>query len=90
MALLLIAFALFRPGFFWDRIYPPLIESEPAQIDQVAEALPAGASIRLHAEGITIEGDEVSKTVILPLAPPARARSACSTPGSSCARRTAG
>ena len=70
VALLLIAFALFRPGFFWDRIYPPLLESEPAQIYQVAEALPAGASIRLHAEGITIEGDEVSKTVILPLGPP--------------------
>ena len=70
VALLLIAFALFRPGFFWDRIYPPLLESEPAQIYEVAEALPAGASIRLHAEGISIEGDEVSKTVILPLGPP--------------------
>jgi hypothetical protein len=70
VALLLIAFALFRPGFFWDRIYPPLLESEPAQIYQVAEALPAGASIRLHAEGITIEGDEVLKTVILPLGAP--------------------
>jgi TRAP transporter 4TM/12TM fusion protein len=69
-ALLLIAFALFRPGFFWDRIYPPLLESEPAQIYQVAEALPEGASIRLHAEGISLEGDEISKTIVLPLGPP--------------------
>jgi hypothetical protein len=67
VALLLIAFALFRPGFFWDRIYPPLLEVEPAQIYQIAEAVPAGGSIRLHAEGTTIEGREVSKTVILPL-----------------------
>ena len=29
--------------------------------------MPAGGSIRLHAEGTTIEGAEVSKTVILPL-----------------------
>ncbi|HEX5080325.1 MAG TPA: TRAP transporter fused permease subunit, partial [Geminicoccaceae bacterium] len=67
VALLLVAFALFRPGFFWDRIYPPLLEIEPARIYQIAEAVPAGGSIRLHAEGVTIEGDEVSKTVILPL-----------------------
>ncbi|MGH6921176.1 MAG: TRAP transporter permease, partial [Geminicoccaceae bacterium] len=69
VALLLIAFALFRPGFFWDRIYPPLLEIEPAQIYQVAEVVPAGGSLRLHAEGITLEGDEVAKTVILPLGP---------------------
>jgi TRAP transporter 4TM/12TM fusion protein len=67
VALLLVAFALFRPGFFWDRIYPPLLEAEPARIYEVAEAVLAGGSIRLHAEGMTIEGDEVSKTVILPL-----------------------
>jgi hypothetical protein len=69
VALLLIAFALFRPGFFWDRVYPPLLEVEPAQIYQIAEAVPAGGSIRLHAEGTTIEGRDISKTVILPLGP---------------------
>jgi hypothetical protein len=69
-ALLLVAFALFRPGFFWDMIYPPLLELEPARIHEVAEQVPPGGSIRLHAEGITIEGREVSKTVILPLGPP--------------------
>jgi hypothetical protein len=67
VALLLVAFALFRPGFFWDRLYPPLLEVEPARIYEIAEAVPAGGSIRLHVEGTTIEGDEVSKTVILPL-----------------------
>ncbi len=67
--LLLVAFALFRPGFFWDRVYPPLLEIEPAQIYAVAEVVPAGGSLRLEAEGITIEGDEVAKTVVLPLGP---------------------
>jgi TRAP transporter 4TM/12TM fusion protein len=28
-ALLLVAFTLFRPGFFWDMIYAPLIRSRP-------------------------------------------------------------
>jgi TRAP-type uncharacterized transport system fused permease subunit len=70
-ALLLVAFTLFRPGFWWDMIYPPVLELEPARIEEVAEQVPPGGSIRLHAEGITIEGDEVSKTVILPLGPAA-------------------
>jgi hypothetical protein len=67
VVLLLIAFTLFRPGFWWDMIYPPLLEAEPAQIYEIAGQVPEGGSIRLHAEGITIEGNEVSKTVILPL-----------------------
>jgi TRAP transporter 4TM/12TM fusion protein len=65
--LLLVAFMLFRPGFFWDRIYPPLIEVAPAQIAQAAEAVPPGGSLRISAQGISIEGDEVSKTVMLPM-----------------------
>jgi TRAP-type uncharacterized transport system fused permease subunit len=67
VALLLIAFTLFRPGFWWDRIYPPLIEVPPGQIEQAAEAVPLGGNLRLSAQGINIEGQDVSKTVILPL-----------------------
>jgi TRAP-type uncharacterized transport system fused permease subunit len=70
-ALLLIAFTLFRPGFFWDMIYPPLIEVDPRQIEQAAEAVPPGGSLRLSAEGVSIEGDEVKKTVMLPMGAPA-------------------
>jgi TRAP transporter 4TM/12TM fusion protein len=70
-ALLLVAFMLFRPGFFWDRIYPPLIEVDPTQIEQAAEAVPPGGSLRISAEGVSIEGDEVKKTVMLPMGAPA-------------------
>jgi hypothetical protein len=69
--LLLVAFALFRPGFFWDRIYPPLIEVAPAEIAQAAEAAPPGGDLRISAEGMSIEGDEVKKTVMLPMGAPA-------------------
>jgi TRAP transporter 4TM/12TM fusion protein len=71
VALLLVAFTLFRPGFFWDRIYPPLLEVDPVQIEQAAEAVAPGGSLRVSAEGISIEGDEVKKTVMLPMGAPA-------------------
>jgi hypothetical protein len=50
-----------------DLMVPPLEEVAPAEIFAIAERLPAGGSIRLAAEGMSIEGDEVSKTVLLPL-----------------------
>jgi hypothetical protein len=69
VALLLVAFTLFRPGFWWDMVYPPLIEVDPAQIEQAAAEVPAGGNLRIQAEGISIEGDEVSKVVMLPMGP---------------------
>jgi TRAP transporter 4TM/12TM fusion protein len=68
-ALLLVAFTLFRPGFWWDMIYPPLVEVDPAQIVQAAAEVPDGGSLRLQAEGLSIEGDQVAKTVMLPMGP---------------------
>jgi hypothetical protein len=67
VALLLIAFTLFRPGFFWDMIYPPLDQVPPDRIAEAAEAVPPGGSLRISAQGISIEGDEVAKTVMLPM-----------------------
>jgi TRAP transporter 4TM/12TM fusion protein len=69
--LILIAFTLFRPGFWWDMVYPPLIEVAPAEIAQAAEAVPPDGNLRISAEGMSIEGDEVSKTVMLPMGAPA-------------------
>ena len=68
-ALILIAFSLFRPGFWWDMAYPPLVQADPAQIEQAAEAVPPDGSLRIAVEGISIEGDEVSKSVMLPMGP---------------------
>ena len=71
VALLLVAFTLFRPGFWWDMVYPPLIEVAPAEIAQAAEAVPPGGNLRISAEGMSIEGNEVKKTVMLPMGAPA-------------------
>lgn len=67
VALLLIAFTLFRPGFWLDQIAPPFDQHDPVTINDVAEGIAAGGEIRLTVEGETVDGDIVSKAVLLPL-----------------------
>ncbi|MBR9830487.1 MAG: TRAP transporter permease, partial [Oceanospirillales bacterium] len=67
LLLILIAFTLFRPGFWWDEIYPP-VEIKPAQqIEQLAANVAPGDALMLQAEGMNIDGDMVSQLVRLPL-----------------------
>ncbi len=67
LVLLLVTFILFRPGFFMDRIYPPLQEAAPAQIYEIAESLPDNGLIRVQVKGENLEGDFVDKVVMLPV-----------------------
>ncbi|WP_298432588.1 TRAP transporter permease [Ottowia sp.] len=67
LALLLVTFTLFRPGFWWDMIYPPYVDAPATQLIQVADTAPDGARQRLWIEGTTIEGKEISRGVLLPL-----------------------
>ena len=67
IVLLLIAFILFRPGFFMDKIHPPLSAVDATQIYQIAEDMPERAQIRLQVMGETLEGRHVDKIVMLPL-----------------------
>lgn len=69
VVLLLVAFTLFRPGFWMDKLYPPLEQIPPTQIIEAAAKKPAGARMRLVVEGETLEGNRESKTVSLPLGP---------------------
>jgi TRAP transporter 4TM/12TM fusion protein len=69
LALLLVCFSLFRPGFWMDMIHPPFERLPGAQALEVARTLPDDARLRLWIEGISIEGDEVKKGVLLPLGP---------------------
>ena len=66
-ALLLIAFTLFRPGFWWDMVYAPTEIAAPSRIVEIAATLPADTNLNILAEGETIDGDVVSKLVRLPL-----------------------
>ncbi|PKH07980.1 TRAP transporter permease [Moritella sp. Urea-trap-13] len=68
IGLLLITFTLFRPGFWWDMVYPPIEEVGPQHIEQVLAELPNGAGIRLRVEGETLDGAFQTKIVQLPFA----------------------
>ncbi|XKH00379.1 TRAP transporter permease [Marinobacter nauticus] len=65
--LLLITFTLFRPGFWWDMVYPPTEDRPATEIYQYVEDVPADQPIIVKASGMSIDGDETTKYVRLPL-----------------------
>jgi len=67
IALILIAFTLFRPGFWWDRVYPPLSEEPASKLEQLVEDMEPGAMMRLMVKGEKDDGSEFTKTVMLPV-----------------------
>ena len=67
IALLLVAFTLFRPGFWMDMIYPPFDTIAPAQIEQAVADVPPGTDIRLQVAGVNAVGDPVTFVALLPL-----------------------
>jgi TRAP transporter 4TM/12TM fusion protein len=66
-AMLLIAFTLFRPGYFWDKIYPPLIEKPPTELVQILDDLEPGSQLRLEVKGEKMSGEEYTMIVMLPV-----------------------
>jgi TRAP transporter 4TM/12TM fusion protein len=67
LLLLLIAFTLFRPGFWWDEIYPAVVKEPGQNIVMLAEQVPPGGHLMIEAKGITIDGNEVTRLMRLPL-----------------------
>ena len=67
IALLLIAFTLFRPGFWMDMVYPPYSEEAPTEIVQAAEETPAGERLRLRVAGVNDLGDPLEFVALLPI-----------------------
>ncbi|MEF1173458.1 TRAP transporter permease, partial [Vibrio sinaloensis] len=66
VALLVLTFTFFRPGFWWDQIYPAKVLHPGTEIAAIAETLPVGQEIELLVAGENLEGDYISKTVRLP------------------------
>jgi TRAP transporter 4TM/12TM fusion protein len=73
LALLLVTFTLFRPGFWWDMVYPPYDERPPAQLMKLVQEAPADERKRVWVEGTNLEGQEIRKGVLLPLGAPGTA-----------------
>ncbi len=72
--LLLVCFALFRPGFFMDLLYEPYAQAPPSQVFDIAGRQPQDGRLLLVVEGMNIEGEDVTKTISLPLAAPGDGR----------------
>jgi TRAP transporter 4TM/12TM fusion protein len=66
--LLLVTFTLLRPGFWLDLALPRYTVKPPQSLVERAAAAPPGAGLRVRIEGTTLEGKDVRKTVLLPLA----------------------
>ncbi len=70
LALLLIAFTLFRPGYWLDRWLPPYTDIAPTQIVDFAAHAPAHSHLRVVVSGEELaSGKAIVKTVELPLGP---------------------
>ena len=68
VALLLIAFTLFRPGFWLDQIDPPYIENKPSDILAVVDKIPADETLRVVVEGPNYNsGKDDKMTLLVPL-----------------------
>lgn len=72
--LLLCCFVMFRPGWVLDQFYPPAIEVPAAGfMEKIAQA-PDDQRIVFVVQGMNIEGEDVRKTVSLPLGDPQEPR----------------
>ena len=65
--LLLVTFSLFRPGFWMDMIAEPYEQVPLSEFTSLVEEKPANANLRIWIEGMTLEGRDISKGVLLPL-----------------------
>jgi TRAP transporter 4TM/12TM fusion protein len=67
VALLLIAFTLFRPGFWMDMVSPPYVEADPTEIIRVAGETEIGQDLRIRVAGVNDLGDPIEFVAIVPV-----------------------
>ena len=67
IALLLVAFTLFRPGFWWDELYAPMDVISATEINRVAENVRENGKLQITVAGENLDGKFIRKTVLLPL-----------------------
>jgi hypothetical protein len=58
---------LFRPGFWLDQFQAPFERRAPAELMQIASALPEGQTLRFRVAGQSRSGEDVDKVVRLTL-----------------------
>jgi TRAP transporter 4TM/12TM fusion protein len=71
--LLLVCFTLFRPDWWLNQVSPPYEERPASEFLSAVEQAPDGGRLNFVVEGIDLMGDDVRKTVNVPLGEPAPA-----------------
>ena len=66
-ALLLVAFTLFQPAFFLNRITPEFEQRAGAELFAMAQAAPDGDALRVRFVGEDLSGDPVDARFLLPV-----------------------
>ena len=67
LALLLVTFTLFRPGFWMDVLYPRFNDVEPARLMDLARDVDPAERLAFTIEGEDLDGDTVRKVVTMRL-----------------------
>jgi TRAP transporter 4TM/12TM fusion protein len=67
LLLLLVAFTLFRPGFWLDIVHNPYRDIPPAQLAQALGEVEAGSQLRLRIRGEDAVGDPREFALLLPV-----------------------
>lgn len=67
LSLLLVAFTLFRPGYFWDKMYPPLTALPATDLVHTLDTMRPGDQLRLLIQGEKDNGKQFQMTVMLPV-----------------------
>jgi len=67
-ALLLIAFTLFNPGYWLNKVEAPYVETDPAKVEQLAGEAEDDAVLRLRMQGENFRTGKITTTTVeLPL-----------------------
>ncbi|SDU11049.1 TRAP transporter permease [Stappia sp. ES.058] len=66
-ALILIAFTLFRPGFWMDMVYPPFNQIDPVNIEEAIGNAPPGSELRATVDAFDDVGDPITLTMMIPV-----------------------
>ncbi len=68
VALLLVAFTLFRPGYWLDQISPPYLDTEPTKVFEVVGNAPDNGVLTFVVSGPDFDtGEETSTTLLVPM-----------------------
>ena len=65
--LLLVAFTLFRPGYWLDQIEAPYLQFEGPAVIEAATGLPMGGEIRVVVSGPDFDSGKISESTFVPV-----------------------